>query len=106
MEFDGQRLTAVGINHCPDTRGVNSTSVDQVVNRTISTALSLAFARTPDGIVAGGAGLLLELDCEVVETCLLIVEAQVVVLVEDTALRNFRRRDRERAATCAVAVTV
>src|SRR5947209_7239556 len=90
-EFDRQCLAASAVDYS-DAAAINTACVDQVVNRTLRALIRFTIARAEDYIVALQARCLLQLDCEVIESSLLIVELEIVVLVKLRTHRRFHRR--------------
>ena len=85
-ELDGQVCTATTVNH-RDTSSFDSARIDEIVLSTVSTLLRFTLTATIDDDHGGRAGLVLELDGVVVESGLLIVEADVAILVKSDRLR-------------------
>src|SRR5256885_6867053 len=76
--------------HHHDASGIDATRVDQIILGAICSRLALSVAAAIADDVALGCRLVLQLDCEVVESGLLIVKADVAILVELTRRRCIR----------------
>ena len=62
--------------------GIDTARVNQIILRAICSCLSLTFAVAVGNDVALGSWRVLQLNCVVVESSLLIVEADVAILVK------------------------
>src|SRR5881394_793139 len=76
--------------------GIDAARVDEIILRTVRARQTLGIAAAVADDVTLSGRLVLQLDREVVESGLLIVEADVAILVELTS-RVWRRLDREAA---------
>ena len=94
-ELNGQVCTATTVND-RDTSSFDSARIDEIVLSTVTTLLRFTCTATVDDDHGCRAGLVLELDGVVVESGLLIVEADVAILVK-LARRCWRRLHTGRA---------
>src|SRR5256885_9050569 len=99
-EFNRQGIETLVAGNDRDPTRINAASGDKVILGTVGTTLGLAIAATVSDDEALRRRLVLQLNCVVVKTRLLVVEFDVTVLIKLTT--RWRNTDLERAGRCSV----
>src|SRR5688572_32751542 len=95
-QLDCQISTATAV-YSGDTGGLDSARINQVVLGAVGSSLTLTFTCAIGDDVALRSGLVLQLNCVVVETSLLVIEPDVTIFVELRRVDHFFNHDRSGA---------